>query len=132
MDGIDHVAGGAGDDPLHAFGSAGDDSIQVLGLLANTRVLFGFSGSAETTGFETVDADPFTGTDVVTARPQRDGDQGRPRPAEHLGPARRHRHRHRHAGRRLDQAGHERHDADRRRPYAVQVLEPAPERGEKI
>ena len=38
----------------------------MLGLLANTRVLFGFSGSAETTGFETVDVNPFAGTDVVT------------------------------------------------------------------
>ena len=67
-DGIDRVEGGAGADTLSATGSAADESIDVQGLLARTRVLYGFTGSADTGGIETVKVLPLAGTDNVTVR----------------------------------------------------------------
>ena len=67
-DGIDRIEGGSGTDRISATGSAADESIEVQGLLARTRVLFGFTGSADTGGIETVAVAPFAGTDNVTVR----------------------------------------------------------------
>jgi Ca2+-binding RTX toxin-like protein len=67
-DGLDRVEGGAGTDRISASGGAGDDSIDVQGLLARTRVLFGFTGSADLGGVETVAVNPLAGTDGVTVR----------------------------------------------------------------
>ena len=67
-DGIDRIEGGTGTDRISATGSAADESIEVQGLLARTRVLFGFTGSADTGGIETVAVAPFAGTDNVTVR----------------------------------------------------------------
>ena len=64
-DGTDHVEGGAGNDRLVASGTEADDFIDVLGLLTTTRVLYGFEGSAELRGVETLDLAPFGGTDNV-------------------------------------------------------------------
>ena len=43
-DGIDHVQGGSGIDEIRASGGAEDESIDVQGLLATTRLLYGFAG----------------------------------------------------------------------------------------
>ena len=49
-DGIDRVEGGAGIDQLSASGTESDDLIEVQGLLARTRLLYGFTGSADMGG----------------------------------------------------------------------------------
>ena len=67
-DGIDRVEGGAGIDEIQAFGNAEDEAIEVQGLLARTRVLYGFAGSADTGGVERVTVHPQAGTDNVTVR----------------------------------------------------------------
>ena len=67
-DGIDRVEGGAGVDLLSASGTESDDFIEVQGLLARTRLLYGFTGSADMGGIEHISMNPFGGTDNVTVR----------------------------------------------------------------
>ena len=67
-DGQDRIEGGSGFDRLSASGTEGDDSIEVQGLLARTRLLYGFSGSADMGGVEHITANPSGGTDTVTVR----------------------------------------------------------------
>jgi hypothetical protein len=67
-DGIDRVEGGNGTDEISASGTQADESIDVQGLLTRTRVLFGFTGSADMGGVETVGVLPLAGTDNVTVR----------------------------------------------------------------
>ncbi len=68
VDGHDRVEGGAGIDQITAFGTAEDESIDIQGLLARTRVLFGFVGEADMGGVERVSVNPQAGTDFVTVR----------------------------------------------------------------
>jgi len=68
VDGHDRVEGGAGIDQISAFGTAEDESIDIQGLLARTRVLFGFVGEADMGGVERVSVNPQAGTDFVTVR----------------------------------------------------------------
>ena len=67
-DGFDRVEGGPGVDLLSAAGTESDDFIEVQGLLARTRLLYGFTGSADTGGIEQISMNPFGGTDNVTIR----------------------------------------------------------------
>jgi Ca2+-binding RTX toxin-like protein len=67
-DGLDHVEGGAGVDLFSAAGTESDDFIEVQGLLARTRLVYGFSGSADMGGIEHISMNPFGGTDNVTIR----------------------------------------------------------------
>ena len=53
---------------LSAAGTESDDFIEVQGLLARTRLLYGFTGSADTGGIEHISMNPFGGTDNVTIR----------------------------------------------------------------
>jgi len=67
-DGDDRVEGGAGTDQISVTGGDADESIDVQGLLARTRVLFGFTASVDSGGVESVSVDPQRGTDHVTVR----------------------------------------------------------------
>jgi Ca2+-binding RTX toxin-like protein len=67
-DGFDRVEGGGGTDEISVSGTAADEPIEVQGLLARTRVLFGFAGSADSGDVETVAVFPSGGTDNVTVR----------------------------------------------------------------
>ena len=65
-DGIDRIEGGNGFDQLSASGTESDDSISIQGLLARTRFLYGFTGSADMGSVEYITTNPFGGTDNVT------------------------------------------------------------------
>ena len=67
-DGQDRIEGGSGFDQLSAAGTESDDFIEVQGLLARTRLLYGFTGSADMGGVEHITANPFGGTDNITVR----------------------------------------------------------------
>ena len=67
-DGIDRIEGGNGFDQLSASGTESDDSISIQGLLARTRLLYGFTGSADMGSVEHITTNPFGGTDNVTVR----------------------------------------------------------------
>ena len=131
-DGIDRIEGGPGVDSLSAAGTESDDFIEVQGLLARTRLLYGFTGSADTGGIEQISMNPFGGTDIVTIR-----DLGGTATTkvdvrhEHGRPARGHPDRDRHAGPGHDQGDLQRHDAHgRRTPATVNLIDP--ERGTKF
>ena len=66
-DGHDRIEGGAGRPPQRGR-HRGDDFIEVQGLLARTRLLYGFTGSADMGGVEQISTNPFGGTDYVTVR----------------------------------------------------------------
>lgn len=67
-DGFDRIEGGAGFDQLSASGTEGDEFIEIQGLLTRTRLLYGFTGSADMGTIEHVTANPFGGTDNITVR----------------------------------------------------------------
>ena len=89
-DGFDRIEGGAGIDQINAFGSADDESLEVQGLLARTRVLWGFVGLGRHGRRRARLDQPARGhRQRDRARPQRHRDRHGQHPAQHPRSARR-------------------------------------------